>query len=51
VCFNPEEILTREAQASGNVTFFGQKSEENQLRQLSLALKQQLIHEIREEKI
>ncbi|MCW4024959.1 MAG: site-specific integrase [Candidatus Bathyarchaeota archaeon] len=46
---NPEEILTREAQA--NATVLGQGHiEDNQLKQLSLALKQQMIKEIREDK-
>jgi len=46
---NPEEILTRDAQANGNITVIGQdRCEENQLKQLSLALKEQLIREIRE---
>jgi hypothetical protein len=47
---NPEEILTKEAQANPNATHIGQhRFEDNQLRQLSVALKQQLLKEIREE--
>ncbi len=46
---NPEEILTREAQASPNATIVGQERfEENQIKQISLALKQQVLKEIRE---
>ena len=46
---NPEEILTKEASANPNATVIGQdRFEENQIRQLSLALKQQMLKEIRE---
>ncbi len=48
---NPEEILTKEAMANPNATIIGQEQFENsQLRQLSIALKQQMLKEIREEK-
>jgi site-specific recombinase XerD len=46
---NPEEILTREAQANPNATIIGQERfEDNQIKQISLALKQQVLKEIRE---
>jgi integrase len=48
---NPEEILTKEASASANATVIGQdRFEDNQIRQLSVALKHQMLKEIREEK-
>ena len=47
---NPEEILTKEASANPNATVIGQERyEDNQIRQLSIALKQQMLKEIREE--
>jgi hypothetical protein len=47
---NPEEILTKDALTKGNATVIGrQQLEERQLHQLSVALKQQLINEFREE--
>jgi len=47
---NPEEILTRDALAKGNATVIGREQlEESQLHQLSIALKQQLLKEMREE--
>jgi hypothetical protein len=46
---NPDELLTREASANPNATVIGQdRYEDNQIRQLSLALKQQMLKEIRE---
>ena len=48
---NPEEILTKEASANPNATIIGQdRFEDSQIRQLSLALKQQMLKEIREDK-
>ena len=47
---NPDEILTREALTKPNATVIGQEQVENsQIRQLSIALKQQMLKEIREE--
>lgn len=47
---NPEEILTRDALTKPNATVIGREQvEENQLHQLSIALKQQLLKEMREE--
>ncbi|MCJ7762034.1 site-specific integrase [Candidatus Bathyarchaeota archaeon] len=47
---NPEEILTRDALTKPNATVIGrEKIEENQLHQLSIALKQQLLREMRDE--
>lgn len=47
---NPEEILTKDALTKGNATVIGrQQLEEHQLHQLSIALKQQLPKEMREE--
>jgi hypothetical protein len=47
---NPEEILTRDALTRPNATVIGrEKLEENQLHQLSIALKQQLLKEVRDE--
>jgi hypothetical protein len=47
---NPEEILTRDALTRPNATVIGrEKLEENQLHQLSIALKQQLLKEMRDE--
>ena len=47
----PDELLTREASANANATVIEQdRFEDNQIRQLSLALKQQMLKEIREEK-
>jgi hypothetical protein len=47
---NPDEILTREAQTKPNATRIGNEHFENsQIRQLSVALKQQMLKEIREE--
>jgi hypothetical protein len=46
---NPDELLTREASANPNATVIGQdRYEDNQIRQLSIALKQQMLKEIRE---
>jgi hypothetical protein len=46
---NPDELLTREASANPNATVICQdRYEDNQIRQLSLALKQQMLKEIRE---
>jgi hypothetical protein len=48
---NPDELLTREASTNPNATVIGQgRYEDNQIRQLSLALKQQMLKEIREDK-
>jgi site-specific recombinase XerD len=48
---NPEEILTRDALTKPNATVIGSdQREERQLQQLSIALKQQLLKEVREEK-
>src|SRR3990170_1562094 len=47
---NPEEILTRDALTRPNATVIGREQlEENQLHQLSIALKQQLLKEMRDE--
>jgi integrase len=47
---NPEEILTKDALTRPNTTVIGREQlEERQLHQLSVALKQELIKEIREE--
>jgi hypothetical protein len=47
---NPEEILTKEALARPNATVINREQlEERQLHQLSVALKQELLKEIREE--
>jgi len=47
---NPEEILTKEALARPNATVIGrERLEERQLHQLSIALRQELLKEIREE--
>ena len=47
---NPEEILTKGALTRPNTTVIGSdQPEESQLHQLSIALKQELIKEIREE--
>jgi integrase len=47
---NPEEILTKEALARPNATVIGrERLEERQLHQLSIALKGELLKEIREE--
>ena len=47
---NPDEILTREALTKPNATIIGTEQVENsQIRQLSIALKQQMLKEIREE--
>ena len=46
---NPEEILTKEDSANANATVIGQdRYEDSQIRQLSIALKQQMLKEIRE---
>jgi hypothetical protein len=43
------EILTREAQANPNATIIGQERfEDSQIKQISIALKQQVLKEIRE---
>jgi hypothetical protein len=47
---NPDEILTKEALTRPNATRIGQDQlENNEIRQLSIALKQQMLKEIREE--
>jgi site-specific recombinase XerD len=47
---NPEEILTKEALARPNATIINREQlEERQIHQLSVALKQELLKEIREE--
>jgi hypothetical protein len=47
---NPEEILTKEALARPNATVIGrERLEERQLHQLSIALRQELLKDIREE--
>jgi hypothetical protein len=47
---NPEEILTRDAQAKSNTTIIeGEQIENNQIRELSTALQQQMLKAIREE--
>jgi hypothetical protein len=47
----PNELLTREASANPNATIIGQdRYEDNQIMQPSLALMQQIVKEIREEK-
>jgi hypothetical protein len=47
---NPEESLTRDALTKPNATVIGREQlEENQLHQLSIALKQQLLKEMRDE--
>jgi hypothetical protein len=49
---NPEEILTKEASTNPNATVIGQdRHEANQIKQLSIALKRQMLKEIREEKM
>jgi hypothetical protein len=47
---NPDEILSKEAQSNPNATIIGQERvEDNQIKQLTIALKQQILKEIREE--
>jgi len=47
---NPEEILTRDALTKPNATVIGREQlEQNQLHQLSVALKQQLLKEMRDD--
>jgi hypothetical protein len=44
---NPDEILTKEAFTKPNATVIGQEQvENNQIRQLSIALKQEMLKEI-----
>jgi len=46
---NPEEILTRDALTKPHRTVIGRSQvEQSQIRQLTMALKQQMIKEIRE---
>jgi len=46
---NPEEILTREAQAKPNATIIENEVQNNQIRELSNALRSQMLKAIREE--
>jgi site-specific recombinase XerD len=48
---NPEELLTRDALTKSNMTILSrEEQEEHQLHQLSIAIKRELIKEVREEK-